>query len=234
MKRLTSRAAVALVCFGLSLGVGLSLGNSGWAADQKAGEKKPTEKKPTEKKPTEKKPTEKKPTGKKPDASADRIDLAESGFQMTVPDAWQRKQPKSNIVEHEFEIPAATGDEQPGRLTVMGAGGSIEDNIKRWQTQFRPDEGASEVTTKVDEKKVAGQKVTVVDLSGTYVDKPGGPFAPGKAINRENYRMLAAIIETTRQGKKTGNYFIKLVGPRQTLADNQEAFDAMIDSLKQK
>lgn len=224
MKRLTSRAVVALACVGLSLGVILlpvilSPAGLGWAADQKdqkAGDKKTSDKKAGAKK------------------SADKIDLADGAFQMTVPDAWERKQPKVNIIEHEFEIPASTGDEQPGRLTVMGAGGTVEDNIKRWQTQFRPDEGASEVATKVDEKKVAGQKVTVVDLSGTYVDKPGGPFAPGKSINRENYRMLAAIIETTRQGKKTGNYFIKLVGPRQTLADNQEAFDEMIESLKQK
>lgn len=217
MKRLTSHAIVALACVGLSLGVILSPVGLGWTADQK-----------------EQKTGDKKARGKKPAAAADKIELADGAFQMTVPDAWERKQPRVNIIEHEFEIPAATGDEQPGRLTVMGAGGTVEDNIKRWQSQFRPDEGAGEVTTKVDEKKVAGQKVTVVDLSGTYVDKPGGPFAPGKSINRENYRMLAAIIETTRQGKKTGNYFIKLVGPRQTLADNQEAFDEMLESLKQK
>ena len=214
MKRLMFRAAVALVCVGLSLGVGLSPIGIGWAAEQKdkaAGDKEAGDKK-----------------------QADKIDLADGAFQMTVPDAWERKQPRSKIVEHEFEIPASTGDEQPGRLTVMGAGGTVEDNIKRWQSQFRPGAGADEVLTKVDEKKVAGQKVTVVDLLGTYVDKPGGPFAPGKSIDRENYRMLAAIIQTTRQGKKTGNYFIKLVGPRQTLADNQEAFDELIDSLKQK
>lgn len=168
-------------------------------------------------------------------SKADSIAIAEGKFEMTAPESWQRKQPKTNIVEHEFEVPAADGDERPARLTVMGAGGSIEDNIERWYGQFRqPDGGDTADQAKVEQKMVAGQEVTQVDVSGTYLDKPGGPFAGGKTIERENYRMLAAIIETTQKGKKTGNYFIKLVGPRKTIEENKEAFDAMIDSLKAK
>ncbi|HEX5444854.1 MAG TPA: hypothetical protein VFW87_13540, partial [Pirellulales bacterium] len=107
------------------------------------------------------------------------------------------------------------------------------DNIKRWYGQFRqPDGGSTADQAKVEQKTVAGQDVTLVDVSGTYLDKPGGPFAGGKTVEREDYRMLAAIIETTQKGKKTGNYFIKLIGPRKTIAENQKAFDAMIESLK--
>ena len=168
-------------------------------------------------------------------SKADSIGIAEGKFEMTAPEGWQRKQPKTNIVEHEFEVPAADGDDRPGRLTVMGAGGSIEDNIERWYGQFRqPDGGDTADQAKMEQKTVAGQEVTRVDVSGTYLDKPGGPFAGGKTIERENYRMLAAIVETTQKGKKTGNYFIKLVGPRKTIEENEEAFDAMIDSLKVK
>ena len=50
--------------------------------------------------------------------------------------------------------------------------------------------------------------MTIVDLSGTYMDRPG-PMAPG--VERPNYRMLAAIIETTQNG----NHFIKFYGPQQ-------------------
>lgn len=168
-------------------------------------------------------------------AKADKIEIADGKFQMLAPEGWERKQPKNNIVEHEFEVPASEGDERPGRVTVMGAGGSIEDNIKRWYGQFRqPDGGDSADAAKVEQKKVAGQEVTLVDVAGTYLDKPGGPFAGGKTIERDDYRMLAAIIETTQKGKKIGNYFIKLIGPRKTIADNQKAFDAMIESLKQQ
>ena len=168
-------------------------------------------------------------------SKADKIDIADGKFQMAAPEGWQRKQPKINFIEHEFEVPASDGDERPCRLTVMGAGGSIEDNLKRWYAQFRQADGGDAAdTAKVEQKTVSGQEVTLVDVSGTYLDKPGGPFAGGKTIERDDYRMLAAIIETTQKGKKTGNYFIKLIGPRKTIADNQKAFDAMIVSLKQQ
>lgn len=163
----------------------------------------------------------------------DKLAISDDRFEMAVPEKWERKPPKSNIVEHEFEVPASTGDERPGRVTVMGAGGTIEDNLRRWYGQFRqPDETDTEKSAKVEEKEVSGQRVTLVDVSGTYLDKPFP--AANQAIDRENYRMLAAIIETHKGGKKTGNYFIKLIGPKQTIADNKKAFDQMIDSLKEK
>lgn len=202
MKATTWCAALALTCTTLLIAVASSIG-----ADDKDKKSRP--------------------------AKADKIEIADGKFQMLAPEGWERKQPKINFIEHEFEVPAAEGDERPGRVTVMGAGGSIEDNIKRWYGQFRqPDGGDSADAAKVEQKKIAGQEVTLVDVAGTYLDKPGGPFAGGKTIERDDYRMLAAIIETTQKGKKTGNYFIKLIGPRKTIADNQKAFDAMIESLK--
>jgi hypothetical protein len=165
----------------------------------------------------------------------DKMAISEGRFELTVPEKWERKQPKVNIIEYEYEVPAATSDAKPARLTVMGAGGTVEDNLRRWYGQFRqPDESATEKAATVEEKDVSGQRVTLVDVSGTYLDKPGGPFAGGQTIEREDYRMLAAIIETSKKGKKTGNYFLKLIGPKQTIADNKKAFDQMIGSLKEK
>lgn len=165
----------------------------------------------------------------------DKMAISEGRFEMTVPAKWQRKQPKVNIIEYEYEVPAATDEARAARLTVMGAGGSVDDNLRRWYGQFRqPDESSTEKSAKVEEKDVAGQRVTIVDVSGTYLDKPGGPFAGGETIEREDYRMLAAIIQTTQKGKKTGNYFLKLIGPKQTIADNKKAFEQMIGSLKEK
>jgi hypothetical protein len=135
-------------------------------------------------------------------------------------------------VEYEYEIPSEGEDADgnpltPGRMTVMGAGGSIEDNINRWVGQFEVKGGAK---PKKEEAKIAGQKVHLVDISGTYKDTPGGPFAGGKPVLRENYRMLAAIIAT----EKDGQHFIKFYGPKATVEKNEEAFKRMIDSLKVK
>lgn len=174
-------------------------------------------------------------TAQAADKGEQRMAISDGRFELNVPDKWVRKQPRVNIIEYEYEIPAATGDERPARVTVMGAGGTVEDNVRRWYGQFRqPDDSDTEKSAKVEEKDVAGQRVTLVDVSGTYLDKPGGPFAGGQTIERKDHRMLAAIIQTQHQGKKTGNYFIKLIGPKQTVADSKKAFDQMIDSLKEK
>lgn len=157
------------------------------------------------------------------------IDIAEGKFTLTAPEGWIRKQPKVNIIEHEFEITASEGDELPGRMTVMGAGGKIKDNISRWMDQFtQPDGSSTEDVAKVEELTIADQKVHMVDISGTYQDRP--PFGGGQGVERKNYRMLAAIIVT----KKSGNYFIKFVGPNQTVTDQEEAFKGMINGLQKK
>lgn len=164
-----------------------------------------------------------------------KMAISDGHFEMTVPDGWVKKEPRVNIIEYEFEVPAASGEGRPGRVTVMGAGGTVEDNVRRWYGQFRqPDDSDTEKAAKVEEKDVSGQRVTVVDISGIYLDKPGGPFAGGKTIERKDHRMLAAIIGTQHKGKKTGNYFLKLIGPKQTIAENKKAFDQMIESLKEK
>jgi hypothetical protein len=163
----------------------------------------------------------------KKDAQAAAI--GEGAFEMPVPDGWIRKQPKVNFIEHEFEVPAAEGDEKPGRVTIMGAGGSIEKNIERWAAQFtQPDGSETADQLKTTKATVAGQDVTYVDIRGTYDDKP--PFAGGAGVKRENYRMLAAIIST----KKAGNYFIKFYGPEKTVTGHEANFMKMVEGLQAK
>jgi hypothetical protein len=157
-------------------------------------------------------------------AAADEKEMAVADGKLTLimPDSWKKKQPKVNIIEHECEIPAAGDDKNAGRMTIMGAGGSVDDNIKRWVGQF---ENPTKNETK--ELTIAGQKVHYVDLAGTFKDQPG-PFAP--AVKRENYRMLGAIIVT----EKSGQYFAKFYGPKATVDANEDAFKKMIDGIKVK
>src|SRR5262245_22381678 len=135
--------------------------------------------------------------------------IGEGHLSFTAPAGWTKKDPAIRIVEAEFAIPPAKGDETPGRLTGMGAGGSVEMNIDRWVKQF-VGPGGSAAKPQLDKTTVSGAEIEIVDLSGTYKDTPGGPFAGGKEVLRDNYRMLAAIIQT----KEKGNYFLKLYGPK--------------------
>jgi len=149
-------------------------------------------------------------------------------FMLTSPKNWVVKEPKSRIVEYEFEVPVAEGDDIPGRVTVMGAGGGVEANVDRWKGQFKAPE-SGEVKAEVKEVKVADQPVHIVDIRGTYLDKPG-PFVPGPGVERADYRMLGAIISTA----DAGQYFVKFYGPAKTVTANEPAFKEMIEGLKAK
>jgi hypothetical protein len=162
-------------------------------------------------------------------AEGNTFTIGEGKLELTAPANWAKKEPASRIVEVEFAVPPAKGDEAPGRLTAMGAGGSIESNIDRWVGQFAGDGGAA-AKAKRDKATVSGADIEIVDLAGTYKDSPAGPFAGGKTVMRDNYRMLGAIIQT----KDRGNYFLKLYGPKATIEENEKAFQDMVKSLKVK
>ena len=148
-------------------------------------------------------------------------------FLLEAPAGWKRVQPKSGIVETEFSVPSA-GDLPPGRMTVMGAGGSVQANVERWYGQFaQPDGSATKDKATTKTIKIAGSTVTMVDVAGTYKDMPGGPFAGGKTIERPDYRMLAAIIETA----ESGSFFLKFYGPAATVAKEADGFRKMVEGL---
>ncbi|MCC7084981.1 MAG: hypothetical protein IT427_08240 [Pirellulales bacterium] len=160
-----------------------------------------------------------------------RIEFGEGKLSLTPPAGWKKVQPKSRIVEYEFAVNSAAGDGETGRVTIMGAGGSVDDNIKRWIGQFsKPDGSDAKANAKVEKRTISGNEVHLVDISGTYKDSPGGPFAGGKVIERLNYRMLAAIVLT----HGAGNYFVKFYGPAKTVAENEQAFHEMLASLQEK
>jgi len=160
--------------------------------------------------------------------------IADGGYSLRAPESWKRVQPKSGIVETEFAIPAegtaADGSPlQPGRMTVMGAGGTVEANIDRWHGQFtQPDGSATKDKATTKKMELAGCKVTLVDIPGTYKDSPGGPFAGGAAVERPDYRMLAAIVETP---DRRGNYFLKFYGPAKTVAAHADGFRTMVEGM---
>jgi hypothetical protein len=159
-----------------------------------------------------------------------KISLAGGAVSVQVPEQWKKKTPENNIIEYEFAASPAEGEKEPGRVTVMGAGGTVEANVERWINQFtQPDGGDTHKIAKQKEVKVGGLDVLVVDIAGTYKDSRG-PFSKIPAVERPKYRMLAAIIKAP----KGGNYFIKFYGGEQTVAENEKAFQKMIDSVETK
>ena len=162
-----------------------------------------------------------------------KISLADGQITLQAPAEWKKVQPKSNIVDYEFSAPAdaAEGDEK-ARITIMGAGGSVDANIERWYGQFeQPDGKSTKEVAKTDEFKVDGVTVHWVDVSGSFKDTMGGgPFSGGKTVLRKDYRMLGAIIVSQQQGQ----YFIKLTGHEDVVDKLAEGFKKSLKELQAK
>ena len=163
-------------------------------------------------------------------AEGKTVAVADGALSFTAPEGWEVRQPKVNFIEAEFAAKAVGDDMAEMRVTVSGAGGGVQANLDRWIGQFERAGGgaATKEDAKLEETKIAGQTVHFIDMAGTYLDKPF-PLAP-KAVPRENYRLLGAIIVT----EKKGSYFVKGYGPAATVAANEKAFREFVGSLKLK
>ena len=163
----------------------------------------------------------------KPQKLGKPIQLANGYFQLTPPSGWLVKKPATRIVQYEYAVPKVKDDPADGRITIMGAGGSVKANVDRWIGQFSQTDGtATRDRAKITKKELAGQVVHSVDIAGSFADKPRGPFGP--SIQREKYRMLGAIVVS----KNKGQYFVKMYGPAKTIAAAAPSFHKFIESLE--
>ena len=154
------------------------------------------------------------------DASPETQSIRAAGGKLSLnaPASWKPKKPSIRMIEHELTIPAADGDAQGGRLTMMSAGGSVKANLDRWKGQFKAGGSAKQTEWNWGE-----HKVTLLDLEGTYNDRRG-PFAPPTV--RDDYRMLGGVVEL----KTGGLFFVKFYGPKATIEKNAAAFRKMLGS----
>jgi hypothetical protein len=155
------------------------------------------------------------------EGQAESISIFGQG-QMEVPASFERTEPGSRILEHEFKV---TEGDKAARLTMMRAGGGIQANIKRWKGQFT---GGKEEDQKVKTMNVGPFEVHLVDVSGTYAERMGGgPFFGGKVVQRPDYAMTGAIIVS----EKGPTYFVKMIGPAEVVQAKREKFVGMIKSI---
>ncbi len=154
------------------------------------------------------------------------------GLQSKTPEDWIEEQPTNRMRFKQFRLPAAKDDKEPAELIIFffgtGAGGSVQDNLKRWKDMFKPPEGKKiDDVAKVETLKVSDVDVTYLDVHGTYLFK-SPPFDPNaETVPRPNYRLLGVVFES-----KKGPYFIRLVGPSATVEQHKKGFDAWLKAFK--
>ena len=149
-----------------------------------------------------------------------------AGVSWTAPAGWT-KGPDRPMLAATYSVPPAAGDANAGECAVnffgAGQGGSVQDNVDRWKSQFQGGDGKPAMA-KVASRTVRGLKVTTVDTSGAYSGM-GGPMATSPT-SVPNYRLLGAIVEAPG-----GTVFFKFTGPQKTVAANAAKFEQLLASL---
>jgi hypothetical protein len=148
-----------------------------------------------------------------------------------APAAWEIQKSTSQFRAGQYKVPKVEGDPADAEFVIFhfgaGGGGGLEDNINRWYGFFKqPDGKATREVAKRAEVKFDAGKAVVVDMTGTYLDRPF-PMSP-KFTEREKYRMIAAYVDVDN-----GPYFLRLIGPAKTVEANAAGFEAMLKSIKQ-
>lgn len=147
---------------------------------------------------------------------------AQAGLQLEAPEEWIEERPSSSMRLSQYRLPG-DGAEDAEVAVFTGIGGSVEQNVDRWISQFGS--GAKE-SADVSTRDVGGHEVTIVDVSGTFQGSMM-PMAGGSSDPKEGWRMLAAVIET-----EGAPWFIKLTGPQETVGQWEESFYSYVDSLE--
>lgn len=146
--------------------------------------------------------------------AADPATLEASGLSFKHPAAWTKVPTASSMRLATLEI-KVEGEEQPLQMGVFAfnAAGGVQANVDRWLKQFAAE---PKPESQVEELDANGTKVTLVTASGTFNDMMSGKGP------QENFALLGAIIPAGEN-----NVFLKLTGPKASIAKVAEEFKKM-------
>jgi len=149
------------------------------------------------------------------------VEGAAGGLRWTVPARWTVA-PAKPMRMATYTLPAASGGEA-GECGVFffgkGQGGSVQDNLSRWEKQFE-----AGPAPKRSEKTFHGFKVHFLEASGTYLQS-GGPMMQSQG-KKPGWSLRGAIVEAPE-----GLVFFKCVGPDATVKAAAKEFDELIASI---
>lgn len=166
--------------------------------------------------------------------------LVFAGLAAPLPEGWTVVPPENamRLVQAEVPFRADASDDAEADAPAPGEtpppaefivyyfgpkqGGTFEQNVNRWASQFTDDTGAPVMPT-VEEIAVAGYPAHRVEFAGTYdagaMMGGGGP--------RPDRVMIMTMIEAP-----DGAVFLRLLGPRETVLQHERAYDELVRSIR--
>lgn len=150
------------------------------------------------------------------------LTLEQTNATFMLPPGWKQVKPDNRVVEAEFELPRAEGDEYDGRLTLMSSGGDVAEIVATRKGEFKFDDGEAPIEEKIE---VSGIESTLLDLRGEWKGPSFRRIDP-----RADYRMLLVIVPFSERSA----FYAKLTGPRATVAAHEDEFREFLKSAKFK
>lgn len=152
--------------------------------------------------------------------SGEAQSLVISGLRWSAPTSWEKTKPTNSMRAAEFKVPGSGGEAVVAFFANVG--GDAQSNIERWRGQFT-DNGGGSPDAQTQQRTIAGCKVWLTSLSGTY---KGGTMG-GPAEDMPNAALRGAIIDGPQ-----GMIFIKFTGPEATINENEAAWNTMVNGMR--
>lgn len=165
------------------------------------------------------------PTGSTWKPSANPKTARFLGFVAPKPATWIEHPSSSKMRAAKYTVPGRDGADAAHIVVFYfgeGQGGSVNGNITRWQSQFRPGKNGTPVQPKIERFEADGMPVTLVELQGDWMKM-------GATWYTDDQHFITAIVETP-----IGNLFIRFAGDMDTVGANREEFVTMIRGLEKE
>ena len=143
-------------------------------------------------------------------------------FTATKPASWIWTPPRSTFSSANYILPAVQSSE-PALLAItefdVDEGGNIDDNVARWNSQFRDFEGAP-VKPVIKNISFQGINATEVAFRGEYM-------GAGAAWHKPDHTMIIIVLE-----QPTKRAFFKILGPTETVNVHRDPLYEMLHSIE--
>lgn len=153
--------------------------------------------------------------------------LQVAGIAFTVSEDWQNVKTSNNIRVAEYKLPGSGGDAEMAIFYFgKGQGGGVEDNIRRWAGQFS-DPNTTQPGAQVARMERNNLRTALVKTEGTYNPSSMGGMAPA-AEPKDDFALFGLVVE----GGPEGSVFVKVTGPKATMAEQDENLQKMAQSVR--
>lgn len=152
------------------------------------------------------------------------LDLA--GFRTTLPNGWISEKPANRVRAAQFRLPGGTADAAVEAVVYHfppGRGGTVEQNIQRWESNF-VGHGGKPVRAITRKAKAGRMPVTWIEIHGAYARSVTSGVS---GDTKPDQTLLVAFVETPK-----GSLTFQLFGPRLDVSRHRKALEGMVNGLK--